>query len=159
VHALVKHFEASLTLAVAAAELGLTADELSEKLRNSSDRRSLGQIINKGGTVKRDAFRADFADLARDLGVVGAPLPSGTSAGGATTSGGDLSGSGDFVCFFEAVGPSVNPGVETVIQAKGFSAASSDEATTKAAENCASIIDGLAGYKCRKAAAPCKRAG
>ncbi|MBX3157813.1 MAG: hypothetical protein KF773_17730 [Deltaproteobacteria bacterium] len=72
-------FEAELDLHTAAAELGLTADELAARLvRTDTLRRTLGGLQSRGGTVKRDAWSAAFTRTLADTGT-GIPFtPSGS---------------------------------------------------------------------------------
>jgi mono/diheme cytochrome c family protein/sugar lactone lactonase YvrE len=61
-------YEADLDLPTAAAELGLTADELMAKLASSSTlTRSLGGLKVPGGTVHRQIFIQAFGDMVKDL--------------------------------------------------------------------------------------------
>jgi WD40 repeat protein/mono/diheme cytochrome c family protein len=61
-------YEAALDLANAAAEFGLPAEELAERLRHSAElARTLGPLLVKGGTVQRSVVSASYADVARRL--------------------------------------------------------------------------------------------
>lgn len=68
--ALTTRYEAELDLATAAAELGLRAEELGQRLpRLYGLRQALGGLANPGGTVKRDAWAALFPRIVDVLGV------------------------------------------------------------------------------------------
>jgi hypothetical protein len=74
VAALAQHYEGELSRAQAAAELGLSPDELVRGLDVSPPlARILGQLRQAGGTVQREAFAAAYPELLRCLGRGGAP--------------------------------------------------------------------------------------
>jgi hypothetical protein len=73
-------YESELDLRTAAAELGLTADDLTARLdRSEALRAALGGLTVAGGTVKRDGWASAFPRAIAELGV-GVPF---TPAGGA----------------------------------------------------------------------------
>jgi WD40 repeat protein len=70
------HYEATLDLKTAAAEVGLAAEEFTTRLRRFSELgRTLGPLLARGGTVQRQVFEETFAELARAfrLGTEGVP--------------------------------------------------------------------------------------
>lgn len=74
VTALVAHHEAELGPGLAAAELGLTADELRVRLDQVPAVRAQLAALAAGGTVKRDAWEAAFPRVVTGLGL-GVPAP------------------------------------------------------------------------------------
>jgi len=63
-----QRYEGTLDLVTASAEIGLTAEEFSVRLRKSPAlARSLGPLLVKGGTVQRSAFQGIFEDAAKSL--------------------------------------------------------------------------------------------
>ncbi len=67
ISAAVLHYEATVDLAAAAAEAGLTPDEFAARLRRSDElSRSLGGLLARG-TVQRQVFQDTFAELARSF--------------------------------------------------------------------------------------------
>jgi mono/diheme cytochrome c family protein len=82
--AVTEHYEAALDLDVAAAEVGVPADEFARRLRGAPElARSVGALLTRGGTVQRSTFQAAFADLGRALGSATerGPTPSPAAAG------------------------------------------------------------------------------
>lgn len=74
--ALAAEFDRELDLARAAAELGLTAADMRERIESDDLLgRNLGALLIRGGTLKRDVFAALFATVAPRLGA-GQPLGS-----------------------------------------------------------------------------------
>jgi WD40 repeat protein/mono/diheme cytochrome c family protein len=80
-------YEADVDLPSLAAEVGMTAERLSERLATSENlSRNLGALKVSGGTVARQVVVQSFADLVRELhlgspfqaGVVGQSLPDNT---------------------------------------------------------------------------------
>jgi mono/diheme cytochrome c family protein len=68
--AVTERYEAALDLAAAAAEAGLTPDELARRLRGAPElARALGALLTRGGTVQRSTFQAAFPDLVREPGA------------------------------------------------------------------------------------------
>ncbi|MEO8700749.1 MAG: c-type cytochrome domain-containing protein [Kofleriaceae bacterium] len=68
--ALVTRDEAELERRLAAAELGLRADELQARItRSYSLRQTLGALANEGGTIKRDTWAAAFPRVLDELGI------------------------------------------------------------------------------------------
>jgi hypothetical protein len=68
ISAVATRYEGTLDLPSAAAELGLTPDEFTIRLRKSSGlSRSLGPLLVKGGTVQRSAFQGVFDDALTTL--------------------------------------------------------------------------------------------
>jgi WD40 repeat protein len=68
ISAVALRYEGTLDLATAAAELGLRASELGERLKQSPAlARTLGPLRVKGGTVQRSVFVAAFIDLSREV--------------------------------------------------------------------------------------------
>jgi hypothetical protein len=77
--AVAARYEAELDLRLAAAELGLRADELEARLdRSAAVRKALAALVTRGGTVKRDSWEALFPRAIRDLGL-GVPFTPSTS--------------------------------------------------------------------------------
>jgi hypothetical protein len=77
--AVATRYEAELDLRLAAAELGLRADELEARLdRSAAVRKALAALVTRGGTVKRDSWEAVFPRAVRDLGL-GVPFTPRTS--------------------------------------------------------------------------------
>lgn len=71
INALARRFEAELTLAQAAAEVGLEAREFQERLRWNTrlNALGLGQLLSPNSGIKRDVWERHFGDVARELGV------------------------------------------------------------------------------------------
>jgi hypothetical protein len=68
VNAVTHHYEGTLDRRAAAAELGLTADELTARLQKAPAlARVLGPFRLAGGTVQRDVFQEGFDEIARGL--------------------------------------------------------------------------------------------
>jgi mono/diheme cytochrome c family protein len=66
VNAVTQHFEGTLDPRAAAAELGLTAEELSARLAQAPAlARILGPLRLRGGTVQRQVFEEGFAEVVR----------------------------------------------------------------------------------------------
>jgi len=78
---LVARHEAALDEGLAAAELGLTVEELRARLPRAAGTDELGALAN-GGTVKRDVWEALFPRLVVELGV---GVPAAVTTGGSTT--------------------------------------------------------------------------
>lgn len=73
--ALAVRYESEIDLALAAAELGMTAETLRKQFaRSVTLARSVGPLAVEGGTVQRDVFTGAFAEIVRDL-ELGAVLP------------------------------------------------------------------------------------
>jgi len=71
INALARRFAADLTLAQAAAEAGLEAQEFRERLNHSARLSQLGysQLLVSGGAIKRDTWERNFDELAAELGL------------------------------------------------------------------------------------------
>jgi WD40 repeat protein len=77
VSTVMQRYEGTLDLISAAAEIGLTEEEFSARLRKSPAlARSFGPLLVKGGTVQRSAFQAIFEEAANSL----RPKPTVTTA-------------------------------------------------------------------------------
>src|SRR5687767_7261036 len=65
-----RRFEESLDINLAAAELGLTAEQLKQELaQRVSLQRSIGTLSVEGGTVPRDAFQQAFGEILNTVGT------------------------------------------------------------------------------------------
>ncbi len=83
---LVARYEAPLDEGLAAAELGLTAEELRARLRRADETAQQLGALATGGTVKRDVWEASFPRLVVELGVgIPARPPAGAAGAAATT--------------------------------------------------------------------------
>ncbi len=71
VNALARRFSAELSMALAAAEVGLQASDFSDRIRWNTRLHNLGigQLLTPGGAVKRDAWEKHFDHVARELQV------------------------------------------------------------------------------------------
>jgi WD40 repeat protein len=74
INATVERYEATVTLANAAAETGLTPAEFARRLGAAPDlNRPLGALRVQGGAVQRQTFETAFPDLVRIFGLADAP--------------------------------------------------------------------------------------
>lgn len=71
INALARRFEAELTLAQAAAEVGLETREFQERLRWNTKLNALGlgQLLTANSGIKRDVWERHFSETVRELGI------------------------------------------------------------------------------------------
>jgi hypothetical protein len=79
INALARRHESELTIAGAAAEVGMQPGEFQERLRASAHLIShgFGQLLATGGGIKRDSWEKSFGEVVRELGI-GPHAPVGT---------------------------------------------------------------------------------
>jgi hypothetical protein len=82
VSAMALRFQEQIDLPLAAAELGLTAEEFNQRIDSAeSTARALGPLRVPGGSIKRDVFVTVFGQAAMELRVVGAATATAGAGG------------------------------------------------------------------------------